>query len=89
NPHPTQVFVNSQPSNPYLTRVNLLNELEILRSKIEAFRVENKKLKKENVKTLLFAQLLTSNQSWQELREAEELMNKKAKDLKEKKKRLL
>ncbi|CAG8677188.1 24567_t:CDS:2, partial [Gigaspora margarita] len=49
NSQSTQVFVNFQLTNPYLTRINLLNEVEILKSKIEAFRVENKALKKENI----------------------------------------
>ncbi|CAG8769755.1 23467_t:CDS:1, partial [Gigaspora rosea] len=125
NPQPTQVFVNSQPTNPYLTRANLVNEVEFLRSEIEALRIENKMLKEENVlikeeletfknpgtsplklvlkyptsqrkdqeangqpkkrKTLPFARLLTSDQSWQEIKEAEELVNKKAEDVKRRK----
>ncbi|CAG8575697.1 14583_t:CDS:2 [Gigaspora rosea] len=36
-------------------------------------------------KTLPFARLLTSDQSWQEIREAEELVNKKAEDVKRRK----
>ncbi|CAG8846903.1 44688_t:CDS:1, partial [Gigaspora margarita] len=48
NPQPTQVFVNFQPTNPYLTRANLVNEVKFLRSEIEALRIENKMLKEEN-----------------------------------------